>query len=178
MSALLVVPRFVALRAPTSWTADHEGGHVIAAAALDCPVGPAMIHAHGGSTFADGTPREQLLIAVAGDVATRLAGRDVSIVCSRRDVHRAFAIASSIARAEFTTRCGWPKDAARLRALSEFVAVRVHEIVLDAEAEAVEILRANRRALRRIAEALEEHRHLDAAEIAALIETDNRRKQA
>lgn len=56
---------------------------------------------------------------------------------------------------------------------------RAEKLVALAEAEVYGILNTNRRLCRRIAAALEEHGHLDAAEIGAFIEDDdNRRKEA
>lgn len=60
---------------------------------------------------------------------------------------------------------------------------RAHEIVDEGEVEVHEILSANRRVLRRVAEALEEHGHLDADTIAVLakegrlIEQDDTRRR-
>lgn len=184
MSAL-VVPLFFPVPVAVSLRSYHEGGHTIVGSEVGAGVHYASVHEHGGVTSVDGSPRELLLCALAGNVAERLFGvHDSDVRCSRDDFAKAFKYAVAIAADEDGAALGSesfhaaaadldPDEAAA--ALARRWVERAHVLVAEAELEVYGILNEHRRTLRRIAEGLELHGHLDAGEIAGLIEHDRRR---
>jgi hypothetical protein len=169
MSAL-VVPRFVALRPVPGVVEDHEGAHVVVAEKKGDGADFAAVRGRWGLTQAQGSPRAMILVAVAGLVSDRMRlGLAAQLECSRRDLEIAYRHANAIALGEHARGGGHvPEDGPELAALYEHLAPRVHEIVCDAVDAAREILVTNRRAWRLVAEALAEHKHLDADTIAVL----------